>query len=338
MKVSDFDYVLPPELIAQTPAQPRDSSKLMVVDRQREAVVETCFFDLPHFLSDRDVLVFNQTKVFPARLLGNKDSGGKVELLLVKKLGEGRWQAMSKPGVKAGQKLFFEGVTFEVESTDSEGLVVGNFEMEDDDLMGLLDEIGYTPLPPYIGTNEDGRDPNVRRNYQTIYAKETGSVAAPTAGFHFTQELLDRLADHGVAMEYVTLHVGLGTFKPVKTDMVEDHQMHAEQYEIKADVAARLKSYLVQGRRIIAVGTTSVRTLESWGKTGQLSGDTRIFIYPGYTFGVVSGMVTNFHLPKSTLLMLVSAFAGREKILAAYRRAVGKKYRFFSFGDAMLIV
>lgn len=338
MKLTDFSYELPKELIAQYPAEPRDHARLMLYDRKTGAVEHKHFYDLVDELRAGDVLVFNDSKVIPARLYGKRvPTGGKVEVLLLTPVGEDRWEVLVKPGKKAlpGTTIEFPGgMQAEVlDRTDFGGRVVHfTYDGVFDD---IIDKIGEMPLPPYI--HEKMEDPN---EYQTVYARERGSAAAPTAGLHFTDELLQKIRDKGVEEVFVTLHVGLGTFRPVEEENIEDHQMHSEFYSITPEAADAINRAKAEGRRIIAVGTTSIRTLESAGMTGKLkagSGWTNIFIYPGFTFHIVDALVTNFHLPESTLLMLISALSTREQILHAYEIAVKEKYRFFSFGDAMFI-
>lgn len=338
MKLTDFSYELPKELIAQHPAEPRDHARLMLYDKKTGAVEHKHFYDLADELQAGDVLVFNDSKVIPARLYGKRvPTGGKVEVLLLTPVGEDRWEVLVKPGKKAlpGTTIEFPGgLQAEVlDRTDFGGRVVHfNYDGVFDD---IIDQIGEMPLPPYI--HEKMEDPD---EYQTVYARERGSAAAPTAGLHFTDELLQKIRDKGVEEVFVTLHVGLGTFRPVEEENIEDHQMHSEFYSITPEAADAINRAKAEGRRIIAVGTTSIRTLESAGTTGTLkagSGWTNIFIYPGFTFHIVDALVTNFHLPESTLLMLISALSTREQILHAYDIAVREKYRFFSFGDAMFI-
>ncbi len=338
MKLTDFSYELPKELIAQHPAEPRDHARLMLYDRKTGAVEHKHFYDLVDELRAGDVLVFNDSKVIPARLYGKRvPTGGKVEVLLLTPVGEDRWEVLVKPGKKAlpGTTIEFPGgLQAEVlDRTDFGGRVVHfTYDGVFDD---IIDKIGEMPLPPYI--HEKMEDPD---EYQTVYARERGSAAAPTAGLHFTDELLQKIRDKGVEEVFVTLHVGLGTFRPVEEENIEDHQMHSEFYSITPEAADAINRAKAEGRRIIAVGTTSIRTLESAGTTGTLkagSGWTNIFIYPGFTFHIVDALVTNFHLPESTLLMLISALSTREQILHAYEIAVKEKYRFFSFGDAMFI-
>lgn len=338
MKLTDFSYELPKELIAQHPADPRDHSRLMLYDKQSGAVEHRHFYDLVEELHAGDVLVFNDSKVIPARLYGHRaPTGGKVEVLLLTPCGEDSWEVLVKPGKKAlpGTTLEFDrGMTAQVlDKTDFGGRIVKfSYNGVFDD---IIDEIGEMPLPPYI--HEKLEDKN---QYQTVYARVKGSAAAPTAGLHFTEGLLDTIRAKGVQIVFITLHVGLGTFRPVEEENIEDHAMHSEFYSISPEAAAVINQAKAEKRRVIAVGTTSIRTLESAGKTGMLqagSGWTNIFIYPGFTFHIVDALVTNFHLPESTLLMLISALSEREKILAAYAVAVREKYRFFSFGDAMFI-
>ena len=340
MLLSEFDYDLPEELIAQTPCEPRNHSRLMVLDRQQQTVQHQHFYDLKNFLVPGDTLIFNDTRVMPARLIGHRDkTGGKVEVFLLRRINGNEWETLVKPGKKAqpGNVICFgDELSCEVLShTDFGGRIVrfsydGIFEE-------ILDRLGETPLPPYI--HEKLAD---KERYQTVYSKEQGSAAAPTAGLHFTKAMMQEIEAMGVNLGFVTLHVGLGTFRPVSVDKIEDHAMHKEYYSVPAETVELIASTKARGGRVIAVGTTSIRTLESAAKAKGLieagSGWTEIFIYPGYEFKIVDAMITNFHLPKSTLLMLISAFAGKEFVLSAYRQAVEEKYRFFSFGDAMLLV
>ena len=340
MKVSDFNYDLPEELIAQHPVEPRDTSRLMTLDKESGAIChKASFHSVLEELQEGDVLIFNNTKVIPARLYGErKGTGGKVEVLLLTPKGEHLWECLVKPGKKClkGQLLSF-GPNLEAEvmdHTDFGGRLIqfkpnGNFDE-------IINDIGEMPLPPYIHEKLEDKD-----RYQTVYAKEKGSAAAPTAGLHFTPELLAEIQDKGVHIGFVTLHVGLGTFRPVSAESIEDHDMHKEFYYVSEETAELVNRAKAEGRRVIAVGTTSVRTLESAAtEVGHVKGGsdwTQIFIYPGYTYKMVDALITNFHLPQSTLLMLISALAGREHCLAAYEEAVREKYRFFSFGDAMFI-
>lgn len=339
MKKSDFDFYLPEELIAQTPLEKRDSSRLLVLDKESGAIEHHHFYELPDYLNENDCLVLNNSRVLPARLIGKRASGGAVELVLLRDLGEGRWECLSRPGrkTKPGTRLEFGGdeLQAEVEAVVEGGNRIVRFEYEGI-FLEVLERLGKMPLPPYI--KEELNDPE---RYQTVYSRELGSAAAPTAGLHFTPELLEKIAAKGVKICYVTLHVGLGTFRPVKEDDIEQHEMHSE-FCIVPDETARIVTETKQnGGRVIAVGTTSCRTLESFAKSdGTLapsSGWTDIFIYPGYSFKCIDALVTNFHLPESTLIMLVSALAGREHVLNAYNTAVEQRYRFFSFGDAMFI-
>lgn len=339
MKTSDFVYDLPEELIAQTPAEKRDSSRLMVLDKQTGAIEHRHFYDLPSYLRPGDCLVLNDSRVIPARLFGTRPTGGAVEVVLLKDLGGGRWECLSRPGKKMrpGTEVTFGGgeLTAVVEEVCPDGNRILNFSYEGI-FLEILEHLGHMPLPPYIKTQLDDPD-----RYQTVYAREPGSAAAPTAGLHFTNELLESIRAMGVRVCFVTLHVGLGTFRPVKVEDVEAHEMHSEYCTVPEETARIIRETKANGGRVIAVGTTSSRTLESFaGEDGSIaaaSGWTNIFIYPGYRFKCVDALVTNFHLPGSTLVMLVSALAGRENILRAYETAVREQYRFFSFGDAMLI-
>ena len=339
MKKSDFSFDLPEELLAQTPMEQRDASRLLCLDKQTGAVEHRHFYDLPDLLREGDCLVLNNSRVLPARLIGIRPTGGAVELVLLRDLGGNRWECLSRPGrkTKPGQRILFgEGeLQAVVEETVSGGNRIVRFDYEGI-FLEVLERLGRMPLPPYI--RQELKDPE---RYQTVYSKELGSAAAPTAGLHFTKELLETVRNKGVLTEFVTLHVGLGTFRPVKEEEIEDHEMHSEYCIIPPETAEAVNRTRKNGGRIIAVGTTSCRTLESFAKEdGTLeasSGWTNIFIYPGYRFKCIDALITNFHLPESTLIMLVSALAGRENILNAYRIAVSEKYRFFSFGDAMMI-
>ena len=343
MKVSDFDYELPKELIAKFPVEPRDSSRLMVLHRNTGEIEHRIFRDIVEYLKPGDVLVINDTKVIPARLFGKLETGGKVELLLVRQPGLGTWEVMAKPArkLKEGKRIYFdEELEAVVKGYSGEGRRIVEFILKSNkDFMEKLEEIGHIPLPPYIEREEKPED---REKYQTVFARKEGAVAAPTAGLHFTEELLQKLKDKGIIIKNITLHVGPGTFKPVKVENVEEHQMDYETYHVPEDTAAEINRAKEEGRRVIAVGTTVTRTLESAaekdGKVKSGEGSTNLFIYPGYRFKVIDALITNFHLPRSTLLMLVSAFAGRERILNAYREAVKKGYRFYSYGDAMFIL
>lgn len=340
MKTSDFYYDLPQELIAQTPLERRDTSRLMVLDPQTQTIEHRHFYDLIDYLEPGDCLVMNDSRVLPARLLGKRiPSGGAVEVLLLTDKGDKTWECLVKPGRKLheGARISFgDGMlTAEVTQVLESGNRLVRFEYEGI-FLELLEQLGKMPLPPYIKEElEDGE------RYQTVYSRVTGSAAAPTAGLHFTEELLDRIAAKGVHLAYITLHVGLGTFRPVKVDDVTQHHMHSEFCMISAQTAQLLNETRSAGKRIVCVGTTSCRTLESLadenGVFSERSAWTDIFIYPGYKFRAMDALVTNFHLPESTLIMLVSAFAGYDFIMRAYREAVQQRYRFFSFGDAMLI-
>ena len=339
MKKSDFYFDLPEELIAQTPLQRRDASRLLLLDKQSGAVEHRHFYELPEFLREGDCLVLNDSRVLPARLLGTRSSGGSVELVLLRDLGEGRWECLSRPGKKTrpGTELSFgEGeLSATVEDVIEGGNRIVRFHYEGI-FLEVLERLGKMPLPPYI--KEELQD---AERYQTVYSRELGSAAAPTAGLHFTKELLGTIAGKGVKICYVTLHVGLGTFRPVKEEEIEDPPMHAEFCMVPDETARIVSETKKNGGRVISVGTTSCRTLESFAREdGSLpvsSGWTNIFIYPGYRFKCVDALITNFHLPESTLIMLVSALAGRENVLRAYETAVSERYRFFSFGDAMFI-
>ena len=337
MNVSEFNYDLPEELIAQTPVEPRDTSRLLTLDRQTGATKQGTFRDILTDVRPDDVWVFNNTRVIPARLYGKRPTGGRVEVLLLHPLGEDRWEVLVRPGKKAlpGTALTFDaGVTATVEDRTEFGGRILKFTYNGD-FYARLDEIGEMPLPPYI--HERLQD---RERYQTVYSKTPGSAAAPTAGLHFTPEVMQEIAARGATVCYVTLDVGLGTFRPVSVAEIEAHHMHSETYNVSEETARLINEAKCAGRRIVAVGTTSVRTLESAGQSGVVKAGrdaTELFIYPGYEFKIVDAMVTNFHLPQSTLLMMISAFAGKDHVLAAYREAVAAKYRFFSFGDAMWI-
>ncbi|MBC8014392.1 MAG: tRNA preQ1(34) S-adenosylmethionine ribosyltransferase-isomerase QueA [Sporomusaceae bacterium] len=339
MRLSDFDYFLPEELIAQHPCEPRDHSRLLVLDKNTGTVSHQKFYELPEYLRAGDTLVFNDTKVIPARLIGVKpETGGKIEVFLLNRKSGDEWEALVKPGKKAriGTIIeFSDELSCEIgATTDFGGRIVrfiynGVFEE-------ILDKLGQTPLPPYIKEELADKD-----RYQTVYARERGSAAAPTAGLHFTKELMKKIEDKGIHLAFVTLHVGLGTFRPVNTEVITNHVMHREYYSVSPETAQLINTTKEQGGRVIAIGTTAIRTLETAASNGVLtakSGWTEIFIYPGYKFKLIDAAVTNFHLPKSTLLMLISALAGQANVFAAYQAAVDEQYRFFSFGDAMLII
>lgn len=340
MKTSDFYYDLPEELIAQTPIEPRNSSRLMVLPRNGGEIEHKHFYDLPEFLKPGDCLVLNNTRVLPARLYGTReDTGAVVEFVLLRQHGNKLWECLAGPGKKAktGYKFRFSD---KLTATVTDVLEDGNRMIEfacEGDFFAVLDEVGQMPLPPYI--KEKLKD---KERYQTVYSKDAGSAAAPTAGLHFTKEMLESIKAMGVNIAYVTLHVGLGTFRPVKVEDVTQHKMHTEHYYIPEEAAKTINETRKNGGRVICVGTTSCRTVEScakkYGEIKECSGDTDIFIYPGFEFKCMDGLITNFHLPESTLIMLVSAFAGYDNVMNAYNTAVKERYRFFSFGDAMLIL
>ncbi len=341
MKTSDFDYVLPSELIAQEPVEPRDSSRLLVVDRAQGSLSHKTFRQLPDYLTVADCLVVNETRVMPARLLGRKaDTGGSVEILLVEPLPDGDWNALVKPSRRLpdGTRVVFSSprLTATVKGSMPDGRRRVSLRF-DGDFKEALSEVGLVPLPPYITKVLENSD-----RYQTVYASREGSVAAPTAGLHFTPDLIESIWDRGVEFAAVDLTVGPGTFQPIRTDEVEAHKLHSERFEVTPEAAAAINRRRGKGGRVIAVGTTSARVLESMtGDDGMIrsgTGATDLYIYPGYRFKAVDALVTNFHLPRSTLLMLVCAFAGRELIMKAYREAIAERYRFYSFGDAMLIL
>ncbi len=339
MKKSDFNFDLPEELIAQTPLERRDSSRLLHLGRKSGEIDHEHFYDITKHLRAGDCLVLNDSRVMPARLYGSKATGGSVEVVLLRDLGGGKWECLTRPGKKTrpGAEIFFGDGELKATVTDviEDGNRILQFEYEGI-FLEILDRLGKMPLPPYIKAELADRE-----RYQTVYSREIGSAAAPTAGLHFTEELLDNIRAMGVKVNFVTLHVGLGTFRPVKEDDILDHEMHSEFCMIPQETADAINETKAAGGRVIAVGTTSCRTLESFmGDDGIMeakSGWTKIFIYPGYKFKCIDALITNFHLPESTLIMLVSALAGRENILNAYNTAVKEKYRFFSFGDAMMI-
>lgn len=344
LRTHDFWYDLPQELIAQTPSPERDGCRLMVVDRAAGTVSHRRFSDIIDYLDPRDMLVVNSSKVIPARLIGKSEkTGSDVEILLLRMRDDGSWETLVRPGKRArvgGRVRFSDILSAEVIEVLDDGNRIVRLEYDKDKFKSVyevLDEVGKMPLPPYITETLSNND-----DYQTVYAKERGSAAAPTAGLHFTEELLRRIKEKGVGYGEVTLHVGLGTFRPVKAEKIEDHLMHGEMFHISDDVADEINRRRKNGGRIIAVGTTSCRVLESVtdndGIVHPMSGETGIFIYPGYHFKAVDALITNFHLPESTLIMLVSALAGKELIMRAYKEAVEERYRFFSFGDAMMIV
>ena len=339
MKVSEFNYELPEELIAQTPIEKRDESRLMVLERKKQTIEHKVFKDIIDYLEPGDCLVRNNTKVLPARLYGKKETGAKVEFLLLNQIEGDIWESIVRPGNKlhVGTKVIFGDGLLEAEILE---VMPGGTRKVEFHYKGIfneiLDQIGLMPLPPYIHEELKEND-----RYQTVYAKYNGSAAAPTAGLHFTEELLKKIEEKGVKIANVTLHVGIGTFRPVKVEKIEEHEMHSEHFYIKQEDVDKINETKKQGKRVIAIGTTSCRVLETIsdenGMVKPMEGDTQIFIYPGYKFKCIDGLITNFHLPESTLIMLVSALAGRDYIMKAYNEAVKEKYRFFSFGDAMLI-
>lgn len=347
MRIDEFDYNLPVELIAQTPSEKRDECRLMIMDRKSGGVYHRHFYDILDYLNEGDLLVMNNSKVLPARLFGTKDiTGAKVEFLLIKRIEGDKWETMVRPGkrLKPGDRVVFsDNFAADILDYGPDGTRIVEFDYEGI-FMERLEELGKMPLPPYIERESTLEDKDM---YQTVYCKEEGSVAAPTAGLHFTEELLEKAKAKGVKLAYVTLHVGIGTFRPVKAETVEEHHMHFEEYFIEEDQAEIINNAILEGRRVVSVGTTSTRTLESAAyfdeKSGKNlvkagAGNTDIFIFPGYQFKIVESLITNFHLPKSTLLMLISALYDREHILAAYEEAVKEKYRFFSYGDACFII
>ena len=340
MKTSDFSFDLPEELIAQTPIEPRDHSRLMVLDKRTGEIEHRHFYDILEYLTPQDCLILNDSRVLPARIYGVKEeTGAHVEFLLLQNKGGDVWEALAGPGKRAkkGSRFSFGDGLLHCEVIDvlPDGNRLIHFEYEGV-FFHILDQIGQMPLPPYIKARLEDKE-----RYQTVYSREAGSAAAPTAGLHFTPELLEQVRAMGVKTCFVTLHVGLGTFRPVKEEEITDHDMHSEYCMISAETAEAINQTKREGGRVICVGTTSCRTIESWaaedGTLKESAGWTKIFIYPGYRFKVLDGLITNFHLPESTLIMLVSALAGREHVLAAYNEAVEQKYRFFSFGDAMFI-
>ena len=339
MKTSDFFYNLPEELIAQTPIEPRNASRLMVLNKKTGELCHTVFSSLDEYLQSGDTLILNDTRVLPARIYGvKKETGATVEFVLLKNLGNDTWEALAGPGRRAkpnNEFVFSDKLSCKVLEATPDGNRIIKFSC-DGEFYSLLDEVGQMPLPHYITAKLENKE-----RYQTVYSKELGSAAAPTAGLHFTKEMLEELKLKGINIGYVTLHVGLGTFRPVKAEEITDHKMHSEHYMISEETAKLINDTKKNGGRVICVGTTSCRTLESaatyYGEIKECSGDTEIFIYPGYKFKCMDALITNFHLPESTLIMLVSAFAGYENTMNAYNTAVEEKYRFFSFGDAMFI-
>lgn len=346
MKTSLFDYRLPRSLIANFPVKPRDHSRLMIINRNSGQIAHHKFFEIDKFLGPNDVLVLNKTKVFPARIFAKKIAGGNIEILFLEEIKPGIWTALTHPGIKTSTNITLNRYLFNAIGQKDMTAIIDT-HLTKNKIIEILSKYGHTPLPPYIESDE--KESDLRKEYQTVYAKAIGSVAAPTAGFHFTKRLLTKLKDKGVQIEYITLHVGLGTFAPVKTKTLEDHKMHEEEFFVDKETHKRLAKAKRSGKRIVAVGTTSARVLETV-TTGKLSGSTDIFIYPPYKFKFVDTLITNFHLPTSTLLALVSAFVsypntnekfkdfGSSLMGKAYRKAIKSKYRFYSFGDACLII
>ena len=340
MKTSDFDFELPESLIAQTPLEKRDSSRLLVLDKKTGEINHRCFTDIIDYLNNGDVLVLNDTKVMPARLYGVKeDTNAVIEILMLKDIGDNKWECLTKPAkrIKVGTIVSFGNGMLKAECLEIKDEGIRVFKLIYNGILyEILDQLGEMPLPPYIHEKLQDKD-----RYQTVYAKNIGSAAAPTAGLHFTEDLLQKIKNKGIEIVYVTLHVGLGTFRPVNVDDVNNHKMHSEFYSMNEETADILNKAKKNKQRIISVGTTSTRTLETiinlYGEFQECSGWTDIFIYPGYEFKAINALITNFHLPKSTLVMLVSALAGKENILNAYNEAINEKYRFFSFGDSMFI-
>ncbi len=362
LKISDYSYILPESLIANKPSPTRDHCRLLTLNKTTGKINHLYFYNILDLLTSNDVLVLNQSKVFPARLFGKKNSGGDIEVLLIHQISSNTWLAISKPRPQVGRQIILDHnlIGQVIESDPTTGQIKIKFNYQNHQFFQILDKIGHTPIPPYIHSSQTEKQ--IRSEYQTVYAKETGSAAAPTAGLHFTKKLLSQLKNKGIQIEYVTLHVGLGTFQNLRPENIKSKTLHSEFYEIKPSVAKRLNIAKESSKRIIAVGTTSVRTLESAVSLSQPQADpplaergdvtksqrgfyqitpgqnhTEIFIYPPYQFKFVDALITNFHLPESSLLMLVSAFAGKDKIFPAYQAAIKQKYRFFSFGDAMFI-
>ncbi len=336
LKLSDFYYELPKELIAKYPVEPRDACRLMVLDRKTQKIEHRIFRDIIDYLHEGDLLVLNDTKVIPARLQGKKETGAKIEVFLLRPITENRWEVLIKniKRLKPGQKIIFgEDFSAKLVEKFEEGKALVEFEGKD--INTLIKKYGHIPLPPYIEREDEEKDKDY---YQTVFARKEGAVASPTAGLHFTNELLEKLEKKGVKKAFVTLHVGLGTFRPIQTEDITKHKMHEEYYYIPEETLKLIQETKEKGKSVVAVGTTVVRTLETYAQTGKTEGFSDIFIYPPYQFKMVDRLITNFHLPKSTLLLLVSAFAGKEFIFKAYEEAVREKYRFFSYGDAMLIL
>lgn len=343
MHISELDFELPPNLIAEKPLEPRSASRMMVIDRDARIFEDKCFTDVVDQFSPGDLLVINNTKVFPARLFGITETGSAVEIFLVRPLQDGQWEALAKPGrrLSIGKRVdFSDKLSCSVSEKHANGTITIQFD-EEENLEALIDSIGKTPLPPYIHRERDEPDID-RERYQTVYASKRGAIAAPTAGLHFTPEVLDQLKQKGIQVAEITLHVGYGTFEPVRAERLSEHRVQPERYEIDEAAAATLAKARSEGRRIIAVGTTTTRTLETvierFGEFRVSSGEADLTILPGYRFRAIDGLLTNFHLPKSSLLLLVSTFAGHELIMKAYEHAIAERYRFYSYGDCMLIV
>jgi S-adenosylmethionine:tRNA ribosyltransferase-isomerase len=336
IKLSDFDYELPKHLIAKYPVSPRDACRLMVLDRKTKSIQHRIFRDLPEYLEEGDLLVLNDTKVIPARLKGKKETGASIEVFLLRPFSEDIWEVLIKniKRLKEGQEVIISS-EFKVKLLEKYEEGKAKVKLIGSNIKSLIEKYGHIPLPPYIEREDEEKDKDY---YQTIFAKKEGAVASPTAGLHFTNELLEKLEKKGVKKAFCTLHVGLGTFRPIQTEDITKHKMHEEFYQIPDETLELIKQTKEKGKKVIAVGTTVVRTLETYAKTGKKEGFSDIFIYPPYEFKIVDALITNFHLPKSTLILLVSAFADKEFILKAYKIAVEKKYRFFSYGDAMLIL
>ncbi|WP_029522968.1 tRNA preQ1(34) S-adenosylmethionine ribosyltransferase-isomerase QueA [Persephonella sp. KM09-Lau-8] len=336
MKLSEFDYHLPEELIAKYPVEPRDSCRLMVLDRRNQKIEHRIFRDIVDYLKEGDLLVLNDTKVIPARLIGRKTTGAKIEVLLLRPYTDNEWEVLIKniKRLKPGQEVIF-GEDFKAVLLEKYQEGKARVKLIGDNIKELINKYGHIPLPPYIEREDEDRD---KEAYQTVFARKEGAVASPTAGLHFTQELLKKLEEKGIKKAFCTLHVGLGTFRPIQTEDITKHKMHEEYYQIPDETLQAIRKTKEKGKKVIAVGTTVVRTLETYAQTGKKEGFSDIFIYPPYQFKMVDALITNFHLPKSTLILLVSAFAGKDFIFKAYNEAIQQKYRFFSYGDAMLIL
>ncbi len=336
MKISDFDYNLPKELIAKYPVEPRDSCRLMVLNRKNKTITHKIFREIIDYLDEGDTLVLNNTKVIPARLKGKKETGANIEIFLLRPFSESQWEVLIKniKRLKEGQRVFF-GKDFQAKLIEKYDGGKAKVEFLGKNINELIKKYGHIPLPPYIEREDEEKDKDY---YQTVFAEKEGAVASPTAGLHFTSELLEKIKKKGINITYITLHVGLGTFRPVSVEDFTKHKMHEEFYQIPKDTIEIIKETKKKGKSVIAVGTTVVRTLETYAQTDKLEGFSDIFIYPPYEFKMIDKLITNFHLPKSTLLLLVSAFADKDFVLEAYNKAVKEKYRFFSYGDAMFII